>query len=65
MIKTIKVSGMHCNSCDVLLSDVVSEIKGVAKVSADHSKGMLVVEMDKDLTSEIKNVVEKEGYKVV
>lgn len=32
MEKTIKVSGMHCKSCEMLLTDSISEIKGVENV---------------------------------
>ena len=66
MEKTIKVSGMHCRSCEILLEDSISDIKGAKVLSADHKKGEIKVTIENDsLLSEIKKVVEKEGYKVV
>lgn len=66
MEKTIKVSGMHCRSCEMLLSDSISEIKGVEKVSADSRKGTVTVSLsDGKALEEVMKTVEKEGYKVV
>jgi len=66
MEKTIKVSGMHCRSCEILLEDSISDIKGAKVLSADHKKGEIKVTIENDsLLPEIKKVVEKEGYKVV
>ena len=66
MEKTIKVSGMHCRSCEILLEDSISEIKGAKVLSADHKKGEIRVSLeDESLMSQIKKIVEKEGYKVV
>jgi len=66
MEKTIKVSGMHCRSCEILLEDSISEIKGAKVLSADHKKGEIKVSLDNEsLMNQIKKVVEKEGYRVV
>ncbi len=66
MEKMIKVQGMHCTSCNILLTDSIMEITGVKKVSADYKKGSVVVECDTEKTfSEAKKAIEKEGYKVV
>ena len=66
MEKTIKVSGMHCRSCEVLLEDSISEIKGAKVLSADHKKGEIKISLeDESLMSQIRKIVEKEGYKVV
>ena len=66
MEKTIKVSGMHCRSCEILLEDSISEIKGAKVLSADHKKGEIKVSLeDESLLGQIKKIVEKEGYKVV
>ena len=66
MEKTIRVSGMHCKSCEILLEDSISEIKGAKVLSADHKSGTIKVELEKEsLTADVKRAVEKEGYKVV
>lgn len=66
MEKTLRVSGMHCRSCEMLISDSVSEIKGVERVSADGGSGLVKVSIeDESLLDQVKKVIEKEGYKVV
>lgn len=69
MEKIIKVKGMHCNSCALLLKDVISEINGVSVVSADYKTGSLKVRFSEVLNdylfSKIKSAIEKEGYEVV
>jgi copper chaperone CopZ len=65
MEKEIKVNGMHCKSCEMILSDSISEINGVEKVSADSKKGIVTVSCrDENTLNEIKKAIEKEGYKV-
>ncbi|HLC48466.1 MAG TPA: cation transporter [Candidatus Norongarragalinales archaeon] len=66
MRKTFKVKGMHCNSCNWLISENVKEIKGVRSVEADFTKRETVVEFEKPATEEeIIKAIEKEGgYKV-
>ncbi|HZX20570.1 MAG TPA: heavy metal-associated domain-containing protein [archaeon] len=66
MEKTIKVSGMHCKSCEILLEDSISEIKGARVISADHKSGTIKVVLEKEsIFVDVKKAVEKEGYKVV
>lgn len=66
MERIIKVSGMHCKSCEMLLSDVLSEIKGVSRVSADSKKNTVSVSLDDDgLLDQVKKAIQKEGYKVL
>ena len=66
MDKTINVSGMHCKSCEMLLADSISEIKGVEKVNADSKKGTVTVSLQNDsILDNIKKTIEKEGYKVI
>ena len=66
MEKVIKVNGMHCKSCEILLSDSISEIKGVQKVSADSTSGVVKVTYSNEgILNDIKTVIEKEGYKVI
>ncbi|HSB46468.1 MAG TPA: heavy-metal-associated domain-containing protein [Candidatus Bilamarchaeum sp.] len=66
MEKAIKVEGMHCRSCEMLLTDVLSEIKSVQKVSADFRKGIVTITAaDQGAFEEAKKAIAKEGYKVV
>jgi copper chaperone CopZ len=66
MEKTIKVEGMHCKSCEMLISDVISEIIGVQKVSADSRKGTVTITATgQNAIDDARKLIVKEGYKVV
>lgn len=62
MKKIIKVKGMHCNSCEILLKEAIEEL-GIKVLQADHVDGKIVVDLkeEKQLNS-IKQAIEKEGY---
>ncbi len=65
MEKTLKVTGMHCRSCEILLSDVISEIQGVSKVAVDHKKSTVAIQYDgESVVGLAVKAIEKEGYKV-
>ena len=61
---TLKIKGMHCKSCEILIQDSLEEL-GV-KSKADHKKGAVEVEFDNNKISQdkIKQAIEKEGYKI-
>lgn len=66
MEKIIKVNGMHCKSCEILITDVISEIKGVSTVKVDSKKGLVVLNLtDSSIIENVKSAIEKEGYKVI
>lgn len=66
MEKTIKVEGMHCKSCEMLLSDSIGEIEGIQKVSADSKKGIVNIEYTQEkAVEETKKAITKEGYRVI
>lgn len=66
MEKTFKVEGMHCKSCEMILSDSISEIPGVEKVSADSKTGKVVVGYkDNAVLTQVKIAIQKENYKVI
>lgn len=55
----MKVKGMHCKSCEMLLEDSLKE-KGATKVSVSYKTGELEVEgLSKE---DIEKVVKEEGY---
>lgn len=66
-MKTIKlkVSGMHCQSCEALIKDVLEETKGIFTASADMKKKKVnVIFNDKKVSAEqIRKMVEELGYK--
>jgi copper chaperone CopZ len=63
---TLKVKGMHCPSCEMLIKDSLEEIEGIKKAELDHKKGTAIVEYDEKKVNEalIKSTIAKEGYKV-
>lgn len=66
MEKTFKVEGMHCRSCEKLLIDVLSEIKGLIKAEADFRKGTVKISIsDQSAIEGARDAIIKEGYGVV
>jgi copper chaperone CopZ len=65
METTLKVSGMHCTACKMLIEDAISEIEGAKAVSVDHTTGAVTVTYDSDGTLEkIKAAIRQEGFAV-
>lgn len=62
--ENLKVSGMHCPSCEKLLQMDIGDISGVKSVKADHKKGTVEVGGEKFDSSAVKKVIEQNGYKV-
>jgi len=67
MKQTIKVKGMHCKSCEMLISDSLENHPGVKTISASEKKGIVEIEYDehKIKLEQIKAIIENEGYEVV
>jgi len=65
MLKKYKVKGMHCNSCEFLIKDVLEEI-GV-KATADHKKGEVNLDFDEKKVSlnKIKNLLKENNYELI
>lgn len=65
MKKEIKVQGMHCKSCEMLLKDAIEE-KGLKVIRIDHKSGTIEVEIEEsEKINQAINAIESEGYKVV
>ena len=61
----LKVTGMHCKSCEMLLVDNISEIAGVEQVNANSKSGIVTVKYDnEEALNNVKKTIEKEGYKI-
>ena len=60
----LKIMGMHCPSCEMLITDALEEVR--AKAQVDSKKGTAVIEFDeKKLTEDkIKQIIKKEGYTI-
>lgn len=63
---TIKVKGMKCPSCEMLVQDILEEQEGVVEVKVSYADKRAEVSFDGDkITGEqIKNMIAKEGYTV-
>ncbi|MGV8171211.1 MAG: heavy-metal-associated domain-containing protein [Candidatus Woesearchaeota archaeon] len=63
----LKIKGMHCKSCVMLVKEALTDIKGVSEASVDLEKGKASVSYDEKLVKEkqLTDAIEKEGYKVV
>lgn len=62
----IKINGMHCESCALLIKEILEELEGVknAKVSFEKSSATVEFNEMKVTEKDIKSLIEKEGYKI-
>ncbi len=62
MKKTLKIKGMHCKSCEMLIKSELEDISVKADVS--YGAGTAVVEFDEASVSlkKIKEAISKAGY---
>lgn len=62
---TVHVKGMHCASCDILITDKLGEVPGVKTVQANFKKQEAHIEYTGSLSFEEMNKrIEKYGYSV-
>lgn len=66
MTITLKIQGMHCASCKVLIEDVCQDIPGVTSCVVDVASGTATIEHDASVQPEkIQREIEGLGdYKV-
>ena len=62
-----KVVGMYCITCKPIVEKQLKDEKAIKKIDIDYMTDSVVVEFDPSLISkeEIKNRLEKSGYKFV
>jgi len=62
----LHVEGMHCKSCEILIKDDLEETGAVKDIQVSASKGTVTAMYDETKIKEakIKQIIEKEGYKV-
>ncbi|MBI2464429.1 copper-translocating P-type ATPase [Candidatus Peregrinibacteria bacterium] len=62
---TFHVSGLHCKSCEKLISQAVEKIPQVKSATVDFDTGLCVVETKKNVEEDfIKKTIEALGYQV-
>lgn len=61
----LRVNGMHCQSCEMLLRDMLEDNEEIVSASADMKKKRVSVLFndDKLSTEEIRKMIEEIGYK--
>ncbi len=61
----LKVDGMHCKSCEMLVKEEVGELAGVKGVEADWKEGSVTVKYDGKIdTEKVRKAISDLGYKV-
>lgn len=62
----IKVDGMVCGGCENRVQNAIKTMKGIKKVVADHTKGMVTIMMKEEVNeNEIKEKIESIGFEVI
>ncbi|MBI4008922.1 heavy-metal-associated domain-containing protein, partial [Candidatus Roizmanbacteria bacterium] len=65
---TLHIQGMHCPSCDILISDKCRELENVKAVKADYRKRTAEIfytgKIGRDQIDEINRKIRPFGYKV-
>lgn len=66
MEKTVKIEGMMCPHCEARVKQVLEAMPQVEEATPSHTSGTAVIRLNADLAdSEIKAVIEAQGYKVL
>ena len=62
----IKVEGMHCKSCDMLIEDALMDLDGVETIESSFETGIVKISFDESKVKmdAIKKVIKAEGYEV-
>lgn len=53
MKTTVKIKGMHCESCKLLLEDICYDIPGVIRCEANVEQGTLKIEHERPLDQSV------------
>jgi copper chaperone CopZ len=62
MKTTLTVKGMHCNSCKMLIEDILGDIPGIKSSNVDPKTGKTVIEHDDSVDmDQVKKEIEDAG----
>jgi copper chaperone len=66
MKSEIRVSGMSCGGCQLLVKEALEELNGVTAAEASFRDSLVVVEYDPEMVplTTITTVIEEQGFKV-
>ncbi|HLD10513.1 MAG TPA: heavy-metal-associated domain-containing protein [Candidatus Nanoarchaeia archaeon] len=62
--KTLKINGMHCHSCELVIKDALFELAGI--IDLEFKANLLKIEFD-DTKTDLNEIIEKiklEGYDI-
>lgn len=62
MTLELKVSGMHCRSCETLISEALRELPGITGVTVSFNTGLCAIEGNALQTKPIIQMIEELGY---
>ncbi len=62
----LKVNGMHCASCEMLVTDSLRDSDGVENAKANHINGQISIEYNKNMIDldTISSIIKEEGFEV-
>jgi len=62
----IKIKGMHCNSCVILIEAALKEMDAISNVQISYQNGNALIEYDEDKidVNEIEKTIRNEGFEV-
>jgi len=60
----IQTTGMHCQSCEVLVKDVLGDLDGVDTVDVDFKTGVIDIDFNGITIDDIKAEIKKLGYEI-
>lgn len=65
MKKTIKISGMHCISCEMLLEKAFKNMEWIKVVSINHKKWILELDIsDNSQYEKVEKIIEENNFKI-
>lgn len=61
---TLKIEGMHCGSCEILIGEELGGLPGVSEASVDHrsSTSTFLLDEEKNVIADTLQAVERAGY---
>ena len=62
-IQQYRVEGMTCDHCKATVENGLKELQGVSEVLADRSSGQVSIQAESVSESQIRETVEKLGYR--
>ena len=66
MEKILKVEGMMCPHCEAHVKKALENLDGVTEAIPSHEKGEVALTLSKEISIDtFKEIIEKEGYKLV